>query len=77
MKYDYSITFACLNQAEYTQKCIESLLESDIDLSKVVVVNNGSTDNTQEVIARFPKIHSIVNNADYLNHMDCSLLFSL
>jgi GT2 family glycosyltransferase len=61
MKYDYSITFACLNQAEYTQKCIESLLESDIDLSKVVVVNNGSTDNTQEVIARFPKIHSIVN----------------
>lgn len=45
-RYDYSITFACYNQVEYTRLCIESLVRSGIDLNRVVVVDNGSTDGT-------------------------------
>ena len=44
---DYSITFACYNQVEYTQKCIESLMECGTPLSRVVAVDNGSKDNTR------------------------------
>jgi len=42
----YSITFACFNQVEYTQKCIDSMIMQNLDLSRLVVVDNASTDNT-------------------------------
>jgi len=58
---DYSITFACLNQSNYTKKCIESLVNTNVDLSRVVVVDNGSTDNTRELVTSYPKIHLIQN----------------
>lgn len=43
---DYSITFACLNQLDYTQKFVSSLIESDVDLDRVVAVDNHSSDST-------------------------------
>lgn len=46
----YSITFACYNALEYTQKCIDSLLKTSTPLKKVVVVDNCSTDGTQEYL---------------------------
>ena len=61
---DYSITFACLNQSNYTRKCIESLVNTNVDLSRVVVVDNGSSDNTQEIVARYPDIHLVTNKAN-------------
>lgn len=60
-KLDYSITFACLNQSEYTRKCLTSLIESGIDLSRVVAVDNGSTDNTLKVISEYSGVHVIKN----------------
>jgi GT2 family glycosyltransferase len=50
---DYAITFACLNQSNYTKKCLDSLAKTDIDLKKVIVVDNASTDNTKEVLGNF------------------------
>ena len=61
---DYSITFACLNQSNYTRKCIESLVNTNVDLSRVVVVDNGSSDNTQEIVTRYPDIHLVTNKAN-------------
>ncbi len=61
---NYSITFACLNQSSYTKKCIESLIATDVDLTRVVVVDNGSTDATREVISSYPEIHLISNKAN-------------
>ena len=46
MKHDYTVTFATLNCIEYTQKCIESLIKSGTDISKIVVVDNASSDET-------------------------------
>lgn len=60
-KFDYSITFACLNQSEYTKRCLESLRGSGIDLSRVVAVDNASTDNTLDVISAFPQVRVIKN----------------
>ena len=61
---DHSITFACLNQSNYTRKCIESLVNTNVDLSRVVVVDNGSSDNTQEIVTRYPDIHLVTNKAN-------------
>lgn len=51
---DYAITFACLNQIEYTKQCVNSLIATGIDLSRVCVVDNGSTDGTREYLQSIP-----------------------
>lgn len=43
---DYAITFACYNQVEYTRQCIDSMIKHGVDLNRLVVVDNGSTDDT-------------------------------
>jgi GT2 family glycosyltransferase len=46
----YAITFACYNQVEYTRQCIESMIRHGLDLTRLVVVDNGSTDNTHHYL---------------------------
>jgi N-acetylglucosaminyl-diphospho-decaprenol L-rhamnosyltransferase len=42
----YSITFACYNSVEYTKKCIESMINCNTPLDRLVVVDNKSSDGT-------------------------------
>ena len=44
---DYSVTFATLNCLDYTKQCVDSLLASGVDASRIVAVDNASTDGTQ------------------------------
>lgn len=46
----YAVTFACYNQLEYTKQCIASMIRHGLDLSRLVVVDNGSTDNTRSYL---------------------------
>ncbi len=48
MRNDYTITFACYNQLDYTQQFIASLDRSVVDFSRIVAVDNGSSDGTRE-----------------------------
>lgn len=48
---DYAITFACYNQVEYTRLCVESLVRHGLDLQRLVVVDNASTDGTRDYLA--------------------------
>jgi GT2 family glycosyltransferase len=54
LRYDYSVTFACYNQIAYTRLCIDSLVQSGIDLGRVVAVDNGSTDGTIDYLHSLP-----------------------
>jgi GT2 family glycosyltransferase len=47
---NYTITFATLNCLDYTKKCVESLLASGVDASRIVAVDNASNDGTQEYL---------------------------
>lgn len=49
-KFDYSVTFACYNEVEYTKKCIDSMMHNKDDLSRLVIVDNSSSDDTQEYL---------------------------
>ena len=56
-----TIGIPCYNQAEYLPEAVESALNQTVEC-EVIVVNDGSTDNTQEVAERYPvKVINQVN----------------
>lgn len=63
---DYTVTFATLNCIDYTQKCLASLIASGTDESKIVVVDNASTDGTQAYLAR-QKLGGCILNRENLS----------
>lgn len=60
----YAVTFACYNQIEYTRQCVDSLIKHRLDLSRLVVVDNGSTDGTREYLNTLPLGRRIFNKAN-------------
>lgn len=60
----YAITFACYNQVDYTKKCVESMVKHGLDLSRLVAVDNGSTDDTRSYLETLPLGGRIFNNAN-------------
>ena len=59
----YSIVIPVFNKAALTRVCLQSLAETlprDL-MGEVIVVDNGSTDDTAAVLAEFPWVKTIVN----------------
>lgn len=54
-----SFVVPCFNHAEYLRECILSLLKQDFNSFEIIIINDGSTDNTDEVATQlendFPK----------------------
>ncbi len=60
----YAITFACYNQVEYTRQCIDSMIKHGTDLSRLVIVDNHSTDDTQTYLKTLSLGGRIFNNTN-------------
>ena len=58
---NYTITFATLNCLDYTKKCVESLINSGVDASQIVAVDNASTDGTPEYLKQLGLGATILN----------------
>jgi GT2 family glycosyltransferase len=63
---NYTVTFATLNCLEHTKKCLDSLLESGVEASRIVVVDNASTDGTPEYL-RKQQLGGIILNRQNLS----------
>ncbi len=54
-----SFIVPCYNHAEYLRECVLSLLKQDFNAFEIIIINDGSTDNTDEVSTQleqeFPK----------------------
>ena len=53
-----SIVIPCFNHAEYIEASIRSVMEHDYDNLEVIVVNDGSTDNSLDIIKSLQKEYS-------------------
>jgi N-acetylglucosaminyl-diphospho-decaprenol L-rhamnosyltransferase len=53
-KESYAITFACYGQLEYTKLCIESMVRHGTPLDRLVIVDNGSKDDTRAFLETLP-----------------------
>jgi GT2 family glycosyltransferase/glycosyltransferase involved in cell wall biosynthesis len=58
-----SIIIPVFNKAEFTWQCLNSLVK-EIDFSRVeiIIIDNASTDNTEEVLARFAEYVRVIAN---------------
>ncbi len=50
----YSITFACYNAVHYTKLCVDSFIKHDTPLDRLIVVDNGSSDETRDYLNTLP-----------------------
>lgn len=50
-----SVIVPIYNTSQYLAKCLNSLLDQTLDELEIIVVNDGSTDNSQEIIEEFSK----------------------
>lgn len=52
----HSVTFyiPCYNQEEYLVGCIESILRQSYPVEEILVIDDGSTDNSAAIAARYP-----------------------
>lgn len=60
----YSIIIPVLNQLHYTQQCVESLLANGVKAESILIIDNGSSDETPQWLAANPQyasIHNVVN----------------
>jgi glycosyltransferase involved in cell wall biosynthesis len=51
-----SVVIPCYNHARFLGEAIESVLTQTYPHVEIIVVNDGSTDNTAEVAARYPEV---------------------
>ncbi len=63
-KDKYSMTFACYNSVAYTKLCIESMVKHGTPLDRLVVVDNGSQDETRTYLQSLPLGATIFNKAN-------------
>ncbi len=61
-KTRYSLTFACYNSVEYTKLCIDSMITHGTPLDRLVVVDNGSKDETRDYLSTLPLGGRIFNS---------------
>ena len=74
-----SVVIAAHNQAEQLRRNLPALLEQDYDKYEVIVVNNASTDHTEDVLKllelKYPHLHHTFtpSNSRYISHKRLSL----
>lgn len=66
-KVKISVIMAAYNAALYLEETLESVLNQTIDGYEVIVVNDGSKDNTLEILQEYEKKYAILNVIDKEN----------
>ena len=57
----YTVVIPVLNQLHYTQQCVHSMLAHGVPVESLLIIDNGSTDDTPAWLAAEPEIRSVRN----------------
>lgn len=56
-----SVIIPCYNQAPYLRETVESVLHSNYAALEIIIINDGSTDNSKDIAEELTEKHSNVN----------------
>ncbi|MBZ9652544.1 glycosyltransferase family 2 protein [Psychroflexus montanilacus] len=54
---DIAIVIPAYNEEKFIQRCLDSLLSQTLKAKKILVVDDGSTDSTAELVEKLSKLH--------------------
>jgi glycosyltransferase involved in cell wall biosynthesis len=60
-KYKVSVVVPTFNVEEYLEECIDSILSQSFDEFEIIIVDNGSTDNTCEIARNYSRSYENVS----------------
>lgn len=60
----YRVVIPVLNQLAFTQQCVESLLKGGTPAQSLLIIDNGSTDETPAWLASHPELPSLRNRVN-------------
>ncbi len=60
----YRVVIPVLNQLDYTRQCVDSLLQGGTPAETLLVIDNGSSDDTPRWLAQHPEVPSIRNRVN-------------
>ena len=52
---EFSIIIPCYNHGQYLEECLISILQQTFDSWECIIINDGSTDNSEEIAKEFQK----------------------
>ena len=59
-KYEYVLATAARDEGQYIRRCIESVISQSVLPCKWVIVSNGSTDNTENIVNEYAKDYQFI-----------------
>ena len=64
-KYKFSIIIPVYNTEKYLEKCLDSIINQSYQNMEIIVVNDGSTDNSKDILSfyhnKYPKLINVYN----------------
>jgi GT2 family glycosyltransferase len=60
----YTVVIPVLNQLHYTQQCVDSLIGHGVPVQSLLIIDNGSTDETPAWLSSRPDIRSVRNRVN-------------
>ena len=63
METDYVLITAARNEEKYIEKTIGAVCNQTVPPKKWVIINDGSTDRTEEIAEKYSKVHRLLSKA--------------